>query len=99
MQELPSDGLSKREIKSEPLTEEELGELAALAGGYDPLFSKRSRNYSKVNPEKKELSEEEMKNLILEDYTFLKRPVIVFDKKIFIGNSPKTIAEAKAALK
>jgi arsenate reductase-like glutaredoxin family protein len=39
-----------------------------------------------------------MKKLILEEYTFLKRPVILIKEKIFIGNSKNTILEAKKAL-
>ena len=47
---------------------------------------------------KKELSEQDYKDLILDHYTFLKRPVIIYNDKIFIGNSKKTVAAAKAAI-
>ena len=39
----------------------------------------------------KELQEEEYKELILKEYTFLKRPVFIVENKIFIGNSKKEI--------
>lgn len=46
----------------------------------------------------KQLTEADYKKYILEEYTFLKRPVIVVGKKIFVGNSKQTVAAAKAAL-
>lgn len=41
----------------------------------------------------KALTENEFKNLILKDYTFLKRPVIIDGERIFIGNQKKNVAE------
>jgi arsenate reductase len=35
---------------------------------------------------------------LLEHYTFLKRPIVVFDDHIFIGNGTQTVADAKAFL-
>ena len=46
----------------------------------------------------KDLKEEDFKNLIIEDYTFLKRPVFIIGDKIFIGNSNKTIDSLKKSL-
>ena len=46
----------------------------------------------------KELSEKDYKDLILEHYTFLKRPVIIVEDQIFVGNSKKTVEAAKEAL-
>jgi BirA family biotin operon repressor/biotin-[acetyl-CoA-carboxylase] ligase len=47
----------------------------------------------------KTLSEKEYKKYILKEYTFLKRPVLIFNDQIFIGNAPKVVASAKAFLK
>ncbi|MDC6469443.1 hypothetical protein PQZ51_01930 [Flavobacteriaceae bacterium] len=44
------------------------------------------------------LSENDIKDLLLEHYTFLKRPVLLYDNKLFIGNTAKVITEAKAFL-
>ena len=46
----------------------------------------------------KDLSETDYKDLILEHYTFLKRPVVVVEDQIFVGNSKKTVEAAKEAL-
>jgi arsenate reductase len=37
------------------------------------------------------LQEDDFKKMILEDYTFLKRPVFIIDDEIFVGNSKKVI--------
>jgi len=62
------------------------------------LFSKRSLLYKKRNLKDINLSEKDFKNLILEHYTFLKRPILVVDENIFIGNSSKVIEQAKKIL-
>lgn len=87
-----------QDIKKDPLTRQQLEHLRELSGSYESLFSKRARLYKERNLKEKELSEEDYKNLLLEHYTFLQRPVVVTEQKIFIGNSKKTIAAAKASL-
>jgi arsenate reductase-like glutaredoxin family protein len=54
--------------------------------------------YKQRNLKDKNLQEEDYKNLLLEHYTFLKRPIVVFDDHIFIGNGTQTVADAKAFL-
>jgi len=41
------------------------------------------------------LGELDYKKYILDEYTFLKRPVILINDEIFIGNSKKIIEQAK----
>lgn len=87
-----------QDIKTNPLFKEDLEQLKSLAGSYEALFSKRARLYKERDLKNKDLSEEDYKNLLLEHYTFLKRPVIVNEQEIFIGNSKKTVEAAKASL-
>ncbi|PVW14095.1 arsenate reductase family protein [Marixanthomonas spongiae] len=87
-----------QDIKTEGLTEKELEELYNLAGSYEALFSKRAQLYKKRNLKEQQLLEEDFKNLLLEHYTFLKRPVIVNNDEIFIGNSKKTVEAAKNSI-
>jgi len=93
------DNVELQDIKSSPVTEDQLEEMKTLAGSYEALFSKRAQLYKSRGLKDKALSETDFKNLILEHYTFLKRPVIILDKTIFIGNSKKTLEDAKAHLK
>lgn len=94
----PPDSYKLQDIKEEPLTEEQLLELKHRAGTFEALFSKRARLYKERNLGTKQLSEEDYKDLLLEHYTFLKRPVIINGQRIFIGNSKKEVAAAKVSL-
>ena len=47
----------------------------------------------------KKLEEKDYRKFILDEYTFLKRPVTILDDKIFIGNDKKTVAALKNAIK
>ncbi len=87
-----------QDIKTEKITTDQLQELKEKAGSYEALFSKIARKYKELKLNEKTLTEEEMKKLILDEYTFLKRPIILINEKIFIGNSKNTILEAKKAL-
>ena len=78
-----------KDIKKNPITTEELVQLKALSGSYEALFSKRAMLYKELGLKEKNLSEVDFKGYILEHYTFLKRPVLVFNDTIFIGNSAK----------
>lgn len=89
---------SFQDIKKEPLSEEELEQLHKMSGSYEALLNKRAKLYQERDLKYKNLSEEEKKDLILEHYTFLKRPVIVNNNDLFIGNSAKTVAAAKQSV-
>ncbi len=94
----PLEGVELQDIKTEPITEEQLKELVALSGSHESLFSRRAILFRQRGLHQKELGEQDYKNLILDHYTFLKRPVILIDEQIFIGNSKTTVSAAKAAL-
>lgn len=93
-----TDDVEQQDIKTEPITSTQLEEMQSLSGSYESLFSKRAQLYRKRDLKNKDLKEEDFKNLILEHYTFLKRPVFMLDGKIFIGNSKKTIEAVKQQL-
>ncbi|MEL4306804.1 arsenate reductase family protein [Joostella sp. CR20] len=95
--DVPSDFILQ-DIKTDAITETQLEEMKALAGSFESLFSKRARLYKERDLKNKTLTEQDYKELILEHYTFLKRPVIINKEEIFIGNSKKTIASAKESI-
>lgn len=90
--------IALQDIKKDRICENQLNEMIALAGNVASLFSRRSMKYRAWGLHEKELSDYEMKALIIEEYTFLKRPVLVLDDKIFIGNSGKVLEAMKEAL-
>jgi len=88
-----------RDIKSTSISIEELDLMKTMTGSYEALFSRRARKYKSMGLKDKSLSEKDYKELILQDYTFLKRPVIIIDKQICVGNSKKYIEALLDALK
>ncbi|MFL0353244.1 arsenate reductase family protein [Xanthomarina sp. GH4-25] len=86
---LPSDFILQ-DIKTEEITVKQLEEMKQLAGSYEALFSKRAKLYKEMDLKNQSLKEADYKQYILEHYTFLSRPVIIFNNHIFVGNSKKT---------
>ena len=91
-------GFEMQDIKTEKITPAQLDEMKKMAGSYEALFSRRAIKYKEMGLKNKALSEKDIRKLILEEYTFLKRPVVIRDKEIFIGNEKKTVAALKEAL-
>ncbi|MBT8293512.1 MAG: hypothetical protein KJN70_09565 [Eudoraea sp.] len=91
----PLDNFEIQDIKTDPITSEQLNEMRNLAGSYEALFSKRARLYGERKLKDQQLEEKDYEALILEHCTFLKRPVILVNNQIFIGNSKKVVASAK----
>ena len=85
-------------IKTDAITEQQIDEMKNLAGSYEALFSKRATLYKQRDLKNKTLTEMDYKNLILEHYTFLSRPVFILKNKIYIGNSKKNVEAVKNAL-
>jgi arsenate reductase len=92
---LPSDYILQ-DIKENEITVKQLEEMYKLSGSYEALFSKRAKLYKEMDLKNQVLEERDIKRYILEHYTFLKRPVIILEDNIFIGNSKKVIEEAKS---
>jgi arsenate reductase len=91
LRSIPVNEFTLQEIKSEPITVQQLEEMKGLSGSYEALFSKRAKKYTAMGLKNENLKELDFKQLLLQEYTFLQRPVIIFEDKIFIGNSKKNI--------
>lgn len=87
-----------QDIKTEKISEEQLEMMANLSGSYESLFSRRAMKYKSMGLKEKKLTEADYKALILQEYTFLKRPVFIYNNAIFVGNSKKTVEALKAQL-
>ena len=85
-----------QDIKTDAISKTQLEEMKELSGSYEALFSRIALKYKTLDP--KPSTEAEYKKLILSEYTFLKRPVILIKGKIFIGNSKANVQAAKEAL-
>ena len=80
-----------QDIKFTPVNEEQLEYMYKLTGSYEALFSKIARKYKERGLKNMNLQEDNYKDLLLGEYTFLKRPVILLNDKIFVGNSKNNI--------
>lgn len=89
LKSIPLDDFTLQDIKSNPIKIQELEEMKELAGSYELLFSRRAKKYKAMDLKNQKLNEIDYKQLILSEYTFLKRPVIIIEDKIFIGSSQK----------
>ncbi|MBC7696416.1 MAG: arsenate reductase [Burkholderiales bacterium] len=96
--ELKEKGFVFQDIKTEKITAAQLDEMKTVVGSYEALFSRIARKYKELDLGSKKLTETDYKNYILEEYTFLKRPVIFIGNKVFVGNTKAVIAEAKEVL-
>jgi arsenate reductase len=92
-------GFPMQDIKFEKITAAQLDEMKKMAGSYESLFSRRAIKYRELGLKDKKLGEQDYRKYILDEYTFLKRPVVILDDRIFIGNEKKTVAELKKAVK
>ncbi len=95
--ELP-DNHELIDVKKSPISAEDLAAMYRLEGSYEALFNKRAQLYKQRDLKSKSLKEEDFKHLLLEHYTFLKRPVFLFENSVFVGNSKKTVEQLKSFL-
>lgn len=98
MSNLDLRGFELPDIKTEAITPKQVDEMKKLAGSYEALFSRRAMKYKAMKLAEKSLSETDYRQLIIDEYTFLKRPVVIVEGAIFIGNSKKNVAALSEAL-
>lgn len=91
-------GIDMQDIKTEKITPAQLEEMRKMAGSYEALFSRRALKYKEMGLKDKKLTENDYRDLILDEYTFLKRPVTILKDKIFVGNDKKTVLALKTAI-
>ena len=89
------EGFEKQEIKTNPITVDQLEEMHSFSNSYEALFNKRAKLYKSMDLKNQNLTEADYRQYILDQYTFLKRPVFIVDDEIFIGNSKKEVEKLK----
>lgn len=95
---LKEKGFIFQDIKTEKINASQLEEMKKHTDSYEALFSRIARKYKELDLSSQVLSESDYKKYILEEYTFLKRPVIFIGNKVFVGNTKSVVAAAKAEL-
>ena len=73
------------DIKSTHIDAETLDFLKEKAGSYEALFSKRAIKYKTLGLKNKNLVDSNFRQFILDEYTFLKRPVLIEGDRVVVG--------------
>jgi len=94
LKELNLEGVELQNIKVENIDGKTLDFLKEKVGSYEALFSKKAMKYRSMGLNEMELSEQDFRKYILEEYTFIKRPFMINEDEVFIGNSKSVISEA-----
>jgi arsenate reductase len=93
-----NDSVELQDIKTEKMTSEQVDEMAKLSGSYESIFSRVAMKYKSMGLKNMDLGERDYREYIIDEYTFLKRPVLILGDQIFVGNSKKVVAAAAEAL-
>jgi arsenate reductase len=93
----PGEDVELQNIKEENIDEATLDFLKEKVGSYEALFSKKAMKYRSMGLNNMDLTEDDFKRYMLEEYTFLKRPFMINGDDVFIGNAKKTVEAAVAS--
>lgn len=95
LKEVNTTNFELQEVKANPVNVAQLAEMYAFTKSYEALFNRRAKLYREMDLKNQTLTETDYRQFILDDYTFLKRPVFIVDDEIFVGNSKKVIESLK----
>lgn len=86
-------------VKEKHISAAELDAIKEKVGSYEALFNRRSKQFRGQGLHELELSEADYRKYILQEYTLLKRPIILIGEQVFVGNSKKVVESAKVVLR
>lgn len=95
LKEMDTSEYELQEIKENPISFNQLEALYEKTKSYEVLFSRRAKKYKQMDLKNQNLEERDYKQLILDEYTFLKRPVIINENEILVGNTKKRVFPLK----
>ena len=93
-----SKGCDIINIKEEGISASDLDLMKQHAGSYETLFSRRAMKFRSMGLADKNLSEKDYRTLILGEYTFLKRPVFLFENSVTVGSRNIEVERARELL-
>ncbi|MBP8792765.1 MAG: arsenate reductase [Lutibacter sp.] len=91
LKEMDTSEYILQEIKTEPITVQQLDELYKFTKNYEVLFSKLAKKYKQMDLKNQSLTEKDYRQLLLDEYTFLKRPVIITNGEVTVGSAKKRV--------
>ena len=87
--------VSDRDFFKETFSEAEIRELAAMAGT-ENIFARRSPSIKKMGLADKQLSDDEMIGLMLQEPKLVRRPLLKVGNKLMVGGGNDAVEEAIA---
>jgi arsenate reductase len=96
--EVNSEGFKLQDTKKEPASREDIEFLRQHVDSYEDLINRRAQLWQKRGLKNQDLSEEDYKELLLEHYSFIKRPLFIDGDHVFIGNTKKVVNALKSHL-
>ena len=87
--------LEERDYFKNPFSESELRELAH-SDSVSAMFARRSPSLKKLGLADKELSDQEMVSLMLQEPRLVRRPLVLIDGKLLAGANIKAVEAALA---
>ncbi len=87
--------VTDRDFFKETLSESEIRELAAMAGT-ENIFARRSPSLKKLSLADKELSDDQMVKLMLQEPKLIRRPLIKVGGKLMVGGGTAAVEAAIA---
>lgn len=90
----PKNDIELIDIKQTNIDAKTLDWLKEKVGSYEALFSKRAMKYRGMGLHEMKLTEADYRRYMLEEYTFLKRPFVIYEDRIWIGNAKKEVESA-----
>ena len=87
--------VTDRDFFKETFSESEIRELAAMAGT-ENIFARRSPSLKKLSLADKELSDDEMVKLMLQEPKLIRRPLIKVGDKLMVGGGTGAVEAAVA---
>ena len=88
--------VSERDFFKETLSEGEIRELASLVG-IEQIFARRSPSLKQMGLADKELSEDEIVRLMLQEPKLVRRPMMRVGDKLMVGGALAAVQAAIAA--
>lgn len=99
LSQINTKGFEIQNLKDKNITARELDFVAKKSGGYEAIFSRRAMKYRSMGLNEMELNEKDYRKYMLQEYTFLKRPFIINEDKVYVGNTKKVVEQLIQDLK
>lgn len=87
-----------QDVKQQKATPEQLAYLYEATKSYEALINKRGRVFAQLKREGTSFTATIYKQLLETEYSCLKRPILIWNNNVYLGNAKKTVAEMHHAI-